>query len=158
MKNIRYLLTYLLLGSVIFSSQSSAMEEDELKSRFLSSQPSGKVMQRDLRLIAQVEITNSDDMAKKGFKHRWMFRGPLPYDYEHVLTEPILTALRDCPEEIRSGLEERRCYLAFNFDIAGTICGPVFARSGFETRDSDGELGRCVTVLDKNGLNTNIFW
>lgn len=115
-------------------------------------------MQRDLRLRAQVEITNSDDKNKIGSKHRWMFRGPLPYDYEHVLTEPTLTALRDCPEEIRSGLAENRCYLAFNFDIAGTIYGPVIARSGFEARDLAGELGRCVTILDKNGLSSDIFW
>lgn len=158
MKNIKYLLTSLLLGGVIFSSQSSAMEEDELKSRFLSSQPGGKVMQRDLRLIAQVEITNSDNGEKIRSKHRWMFRGPLPYDYERVLTEPTLTALRDCPEEIRFGLAENRCYLSFNFDIAGTMYGPVIARSGFEARDSAGELGRCVTILDKNGLLSDIFW
>lgn len=158
MKNSIYLLTALLLGAVVFSSQSSAMEEEEIRSRFLSAQPGGKIMQRDARLTAHVEITNSDDKHKIGVKNSWMFRGPLPNDYEYILTEPALTAFRDCPEEIRSKLEEHHCILAFKFDIGGTIHGPVIGQSGFLVNDTTGKPGRCVTIKDKNELPTDIFW
>lgn len=158
MKNSMYLLTALLLGAVVFSSQSSAMDEEDLRSRFLSSQPGGKVMQHDIRLTAHVEIINSTDEQKKGQRFSWMFNGPLPYDYASALTQPILTALPDCPENIRAILEKDHCILAFNFDIGGTIHGPVLGQSGFPVNDSTGKKGRCVTITDKNELPTDIFW
>lgn len=158
MKNSIYLPTALLLGIVVFSSQSSAMDEEDLRSRFLSSNPNGKVMQRDMRLLANVEIIDSTNNEKKGQKFSWMFRGPLPYDYDSVLTQPTLTALQDCPENIRDILATNRCNIAFKFDIGGTMNGPVIGQSGIPIKDKNGIPGRGVTIIDKNGLPTDILW
>jgi len=158
MKNSIYLSTVLLLGIVVFSSQSSAMDEEDLRSRFLSSNPNGKVMQRDMRLLAHVEIINSTDNHKIGQKFSWMFKGPLPYDYDSVLTQPTLTALQDCPEDIRDILAKNRCDIAFKFDIGGTTNGPVKGQSGILINDKNDIPGRGVTIIDKNGLLTDILW
>lgn len=158
MKNSIYLPTVLLLGIVVFSSQSPAMDEEDLRSRFLSSNPNGKVMQHDTRLLANVEIIDSTDNQKKGQKFSWTFRGPLPYDYDSVLTQPTLTALQDCPENIRDILAKDRCKIAFKFDIGGTMNGPVIGQSGIPVKDKNDIPSRGVTIIDKNGLPTDILW
>ena len=153
----KFLHIFVVIG-ICFAFQANAM--DDLRSRLLSTQPGGKVMQRDARLIASVEVTESTDASEKEMKLSWMFNGPLPYDYakDYVLTEPTITALRCCPEEIRSKLGEKHRNLAFNFDIGGNIYGPVIGQAGILVDDPAGIPGRCVTIVDKNGFLTDIFW
>ncbi len=155
--NFGMLVLFALLGNSVIN-RANAMVEEELRARYLSLQPGGKIIQRDARLTAHAEITNSDDEHKIGSKSSWMFRGPLPSDYENMLTEPTLTALQDCPQEIRSKLAENHCKIAFTFDIGGTIHGPVIGQSGYPVNDPSGKPGRCVTIIDKNNLPTDIFW
>jgi hypothetical protein len=139
-------------------SETQGMDMDELRSRFVTPQPGGRVMQRDVRLIAHVEIIDSVNINKRGQKFPWMFTGPLPYNYASQLTQPILTALRDCPENIRDILGQDHCSLSFTFDIAGSMHGPVIGQSGILVNDQNGLPGRCITIIDKNDLLTEIFW
>lgn len=154
---IKFLQIHIIVGSC-FAFQINAMDMDDLRSRFLSTQPGGKVMQRDMRFTAQVEITNSEDSSEKSMKWSWPVSGPLPSGYDNMLTEPILTALRSCPLEIRSKLEERKRHVAFKIDIGGTVHGPVNGQVGFPMNDSTGSPCRGVTIIDKNDLPTDIFW
>ena len=107
---------------------------------------------------ALFSIIDSTDNQKKGQKFSWTFRGPLPYDYDSVLTQPTLTALQDCPENIRDILAKDRCKIAFKFDIGGTMNGPVIGQSGIPVKDKNDIPSRGVTIIDKNGLPTDILW
>lgn len=135
-----------------------AMDLEDLRSRYLTTNPGGRVMQRDNRLKATVEIINSDDISEINTTKSWLFTGPLPYDYQVVLTEPILTAFRSCPMELREKLAERQRRLSFTFDIGGNVTDPVIGQAGYLVNDKNGIPGRCVTIIDKNDILTDIFW
>lgn len=135
-----------------------AMDIEDLRSRYLATNPEGRVMQRDNRLIATVEIINSDDKNEINTKESWVFTGPLPYDYQFMLTEPILTAFRSCPIALREKFAQRPRHLSFTFDIGGNVTDPVIGQAGYLVNDKNGIPGRCVTITDKNGIPTDIFW
>lgn len=164
MKKINFVIGCFLIGSYFLSSQPSySMDLEELRSRYLTNQPGGKVEQRDIRLIARVEIIESSDQLIKNKKFPWIFGEELPAQYDHEKSELVrlaLKALRYCPEDIRIILEGSFCHLAFNFDIGGTISGPMEGFSGFPVNDQNNNPGRCVTIIDNTNNNflTNIFW
>ncbi len=145
----KFLRIFLVVGS-FFSFQASAMED--LGSRFLMDQPNGKVMQRNLRLIAEIEVNRSVDaseMQGQPLKWSWMFQRSFPED--------ILSALIYCPQEVRSKLEEKHRYLSFKLDIGGTIIGPLSGEAGVVRKDQNDIPGRCIAIFIGDTMH-KIFW
>jgi hypothetical protein len=132
---------------------------DDWKSRFNQTQPSGKVMQRDLRLSAEFEIIDLPNSVSRPdkTKFQWFFT-QIPNHYNELLSEPALSAMRDCPEEFRSLLGKTQCKVALKINIGGENLQPVIGYAGFLVNDRHGVPSRCISIIDKNDLQTNIFW